>query len=131
MAGCRHDPPAGSPLHEFVNLNEEQAQELAGKLGVPVEKLQARIQQLHELNPCWGTGAAGWHRLSGDYRNASRAICEAAAELTRQGVDVLPEIMVPLVGSLTELQHQEAIIRRSPRRLWQRPESRSTTWWGP
>jgi pyruvate,orthophosphate dikinase len=101
------------PLHEFVTLTEEQTQELAGKLGLPVETLQARIDQLHELNPMLGHRGC---RLGIAYPEITemqaRAICEAAAELTRQGVEVLPEIMVPLVGSVTELKHQEEIIRR-------------------
>jgi pyruvate,orthophosphate dikinase len=101
------------PLHEFVNLDEAQTQELAAKLGIPVEKLQARIAQLHELNPMLGHRGC---RLGIAYPEITemqaRAIFEAAAELTQQGVEVLPEIMVPLVGTLTELQHQEAIIRK-------------------
>jgi len=101
------------PLHEFVALNEEQTRKLAAELEVAAETLEARIKQLHELNPMLGHRGC---RLGIAYPEITemqaRAICEAAAELTRQGVEVQPEIMVPLVGTVAELKHQEKIIRR-------------------
>ncbi|MBM4271954.1 MAG: pyruvate, phosphate dikinase [Deltaproteobacteria bacterium] len=101
------------PLHEFVNLNKQQAKELAKQLDISVQKLKARIDSLHELNPMLGHRGC---RLGIAYPEITemqaRAIFEAAAELTKKGVKVSPEVMVPLVGTATEFEHQEKIIRR-------------------
>jgi pyruvate,orthophosphate dikinase len=101
------------PLHEFVTLDQEQTQELAKQLGMTVKKLKARIDSLHELNPMLGHRGC---RLGIAYPEITemqaRAIFEAAAELTKKGIKVYPEVMVPLVGSAAEYNHQEAIIRR-------------------
>jgi pyruvate,orthophosphate dikinase len=100
------------PLHEFVTLDKEQTQELAKQLGITVKKLKARIDSLHELNPMLGHRGC---RLGIAYPEITemqaRAIFEAAAELTKKGIKVNPEVMVPLVGSAAEYNHQEAIIR--------------------
>jgi pyruvate,orthophosphate dikinase len=101
------------PLHEFVTLDKEQTQELAKQLGMTVKKLKARIDSLHELNPMLGHRGC---RLGIAYPEITemqaRAIFEAAAELTKKGIKVYPEVMVPLVGAAAEYNHQEAIIRR-------------------
>jgi len=101
------------PLHEFVTLDKDQAQELAKQLGITVKKLKARIDSLHELNPMLGHRGC---RLGIAYPEITemqaRAIFEAAAELTKRGIKVYPEVMVPLVGAAAEYNHQEAIIRR-------------------
>jgi pyruvate,orthophosphate dikinase len=101
------------PLHEFVTLDKEQTQELAKQLGMTVKKLKARIDSLHELNPMLGHRGC---RLGIAYPEITemqaRAIFEATAELTKKGIKVYPEVMVPLVGSAAEYNHQEAIIRR-------------------
>ena len=101
------------PLHEFVNLNEQQTEELATQLGISIQKLRSRIDSLHELNPMLGHRGC---RLGIAYPEITemqaRAIFEAAAELTKKGVKVSPEVMVPLVGTSTEFEHQEKIIRR-------------------
>jgi pyruvate,orthophosphate dikinase len=101
------------PLHEFVTLDKDQTQELAKQLGMTVKKLKVRIDSLHELNPMLGHRGC---RLGIAYPEITemqaRAIFEAAAELTKKGIKVYPEVMVPLVGSAAEYNHQEAIIRR-------------------
>jgi pyruvate,orthophosphate dikinase len=101
------------PLHEFVTLDDQQAEDLAKQLGITVKQLKARIDSLHELNPMLGHRGC---RLGIAYPEITemqaRAIFEAAAALTKKGVKVYPEVMVPLVGSATEYKHQEAIIRR-------------------
>jgi len=100
------------PLHEFVALTEDQARELAGELNTPVERIRARIAQLHELNPMLGHRGC---RLGVAYPEITemqaRAIFEAATELVRQKQKVAPEVMVPLVGTVGEFRHQERIIR--------------------
>ena len=101
------------PLHEFVTLTEEQISELADELGVEVNALTSRIEALHELNPMLGHRGC---RLGVAYPEITemqaRAIFEATAKLTEEGVKALPEVMIPLVGTYTEYDHQEEIVRR-------------------
>ena len=101
------------PLHEFVTLTEEQISELADELGVEVNTLTSRIEALHELNPMLGHRGC---RLGVAYPEITemqaRAIFEATAKLTEEGVKALPEVMIPLVGTYTEYDHQEEIVRR-------------------
>jgi pyruvate,orthophosphate dikinase len=99
------------PLHEFVNLDERQIVQLAEEMGIPQNKLKARIAQLHELNPMLGHRGC---RLGITYPEISemqaRAIFEAAAELTKKKVKVFPEVMIPLVGSLNEFTNQREVV---------------------
>jgi pyruvate,orthophosphate dikinase len=108
------------PLHEFVSLTEEQTRELASELSLPIETIKKRVAELHELNPMLGHRGC---RLGIAYPEITemqaRAILEAAAELTREGKSVLPEIMIPLIGSLTEFQHQETIVRKLAKTVMQ------------
>jgi pyruvate,orthophosphate dikinase len=101
------------PLHEFVTLHDAQIMELSDEINVPASKIRARIAQLHELNPMLGHRGC---RLGIAYPEITEmqatAILEAAAELTKQRVKVLPEIMIPLVGHPNEFANQEAIVRR-------------------
>jgi len=101
------------PLHEFVNLDAKQTARLARVLRIPVRQLAARIAQLHELNPMLGHRGC---RLGITYPEISemqaRAVFEATASLRKKKVDAIPEIMIPLVGTVTELADQEAIVRR-------------------
>jgi len=101
------------PLHEFVNLDDKQIKELSKQLGVSEDKLKTRIESLHELNPMLGHRGC---RLGIAYPEITemqaRAIFEATAELTMQGVEVYPEVMVPLTGIYTEFNNQKAIIDR-------------------
>ena len=101
------------PLHEFVTLDDAQIQDLSKRINVPPARIKARIHELHELNPMLGHRGC---RLGIAYPEITemqaRAILEAAAELQKKKVKVFPEIMVPLVGTVKELAHQEAIIRR-------------------
>jgi pyruvate,orthophosphate dikinase len=101
------------PLHEFMTLNEEQISELADHVGKNKMGVQKRISNLHELNPMLGHRGC---RLGIAYpeitETQARAILEATAELTKEGRLVFPEIMIPLVGTVTEFSHQETIIRK-------------------
>jgi pyruvate,orthophosphate dikinase len=100
------------PLHEFLPNDSAQQNELAGKLGVPVEKISRRVDELHEFNPMLGHRGC---RLGIVYPEISemqaRAIFEAAAEVQAKGVKVRPEIMIPLVGFPRELKLQIDIVR--------------------
>ena len=101
------------PLHEFITLNEEQINELASSLEIDKSTVIQRINSLHELNPMLGHRGC---RLGIAYPEITEmqasAILDATAELTKEGVSVLPEIMVPLVGTVTEYTDQESIIRK-------------------
>ena len=101
------------PLHEFMTLTDDQKNELAAELNISNEKLVNRIKGLEELNPMLGHRGC---RLGIAYPEItemqSRAIFEAAAELTAADISVAPEVMIPLVGTYKEYEHQEKIVRR-------------------
>ena len=101
------------PLHEFVPHNEEAQKSLAQSLGISAEELQKRADGLHENNPMMGHRGC---RLGITYPEVTemqvRAILEAAAELVKEGKKVQPEIMIPVVGAVAELDHQKAIVDR-------------------
>ena len=100
------------PLHEFITLDKSQVEELADELGVSINKVNNRINSLHELNPMLGHRGC---RLGVAYPEITemqaRAIFEASAELTKSGISVMPEVMIPLVGTATEFDHQEMLVR--------------------
>ena len=100
------------PLHEFMTLTKPQIHDLANHVNLDKSEVEKRIANLHELNPMLGHRGC---RLGIVYPEITemqaRAIIEAATELTAEGVAVLPEIMIPLVGTATEFIHQETIVR--------------------
>src|SRR5690606_19995071 len=83
------------PLHEFLPHTKEQQMDLARKLGIPVEKIMARVHELHEFNPMLGFRGC---RLGVKYPEITamqaRAVFEAAAEAKKSGVKAKPEIMI-------------------------------------
>jgi pyruvate, orthophosphate dikinase len=113
------------PLHEFVPHGERDQEEMARRLGVPVEKVATRVKQLHEFNPMLGHRGC---RLSITYPELcvmqAQAIIEAACNVEKRGVKVLPEIMVPLVGTKAELDFCEKIIRETANRIIKERKSR-------
>ena len=106
------------PLHEFVPHDGPAQQEMANRLGVSVETVAARVKALHEANPMLGHRGC---RLSITYPELcvmqAQAIIEAACNVEKKGVKVLPEIMVPLVGAKTELDFCDKIIRETANRI--------------
>jgi len=102
------------PLHEFVPQEEANQKEMAKEMGIPVEKVKQKVEDLHELNPMLGHRGC---RLGNTYPEITemqaRAIIEAALDLKKKGIKVLPEIMIPLVGSNKELKLQNEIIRKT------------------
>ena len=104
------------PLHEFVPHELEKQKELAEKIGVDVEVIIRRVEQLHEANPMLGHRGC---RLAITYPEILemqvRAIIEAGIECKKQGIKVIPEIMIPLVMDKKELQ----ILTDSTRRVAQ------------
>ncbi|HVU28105.1 MAG TPA: pyruvate, phosphate dikinase [Verrucomicrobiae bacterium] len=99
------------PLHEFLPHSKEQQFDLARKMGIHVEKIIQRVTELHEFNPMLGFRGC---RLGIKYpeitRMQARAVFEAAALATKQGIKCKPEIMIPLVGFKKELDLQVAIV---------------------
>ena len=93
------------PLHEFLPHTEEEITDLAAKLGVSAERLRTKRNALHEFNPMLGhRGCRLGITFPEIYEAQARAIMEAACDLAREGVHIIPEIMVPLVGYKQELE---------------------------
>ena len=102
------------PLHEFVPHEDAQQAEIAKELGMDAKKVKERVNSLHEFNPMLGHRGC---RLGNTYPEITemqaRAIIEAAINVSKKGVKVLPEIMVPLIGTKAEFVLQESIIRET------------------
>jgi len=101
------------PLHEFLPKTREEAEELSTKIGVPADRIWDKVQELHETNPMLGHRGC---RLGISYPEITemqaRAIMAAACEHAKEGRKVIPEIMIPLVGDVRELEHQRKIVDR-------------------
>jgi len=101
------------PLHEFVPHDHAGQVQMAKRIGVSKKKVADRVKALHEFNPMLGHRGC---RLSITYPELcemqARAIIEAACNVARKGVAVLPEIMVPLIGTKAEFDYLEEIIRQ-------------------
>ncbi len=99
------------PLHEFVPHEAENQLEMAREMGITPEQVKAKVDSLHEFNPMLGHRGC---RLGNSYPEITemqaRAIFEAACQLRKEGVDARPEVMVPLVGAVKELEAQKKII---------------------
>ena len=99
------------PLHEFLPKTKEEAKILSKKIGVSVEKIWKKAEELHEFNPMLGHRGC---RLGITYPEITEmqteAIISAACELAKINIRVVPEIMVPLVGNVSEFADQKAVI---------------------
>src|SRR5215471_15007418 len=102
------------PLHEFLPHDEEGIRDLASATGKSVEAVHARIDELKESNPMLGHRGC---RLGITYPEITemqaRAIIEAAVDVSNEGHPVVPEIMIPLVGTKKELDMQTAVVRKA------------------
>jgi len=100
------------PLHEFLPHTAHEQADLAGKIGVPAEKIKAKVEALHEFNPMLGHRGC---RLGVVYPEITemqaRAIFEAACEVAKAGKKVIPEVMIPLVAHVNELKQQAQVVR--------------------
>jgi pyruvate,orthophosphate dikinase len=93
------------PLHEFLPRGEAELAEVARALGVSLDEVERRVEQLHEFNPMLGhRGVRLAITYPEIYEVQTRAILEAACDLVAEGVEVEPEIMIPLVGTERELE---------------------------
>lgn len=99
------------PLHEFLPKTESEIKELAEDLGKTVEELHEVIDSLKEFNPMMGHRGC---RLAITYpeiaRMQTRAVIEAAINVSKKGISVTPEIMIPLVGEVKELKYVKNIV---------------------
>jgi len=102
------------PLHEFLPQDDEGQREVAQAMGIPVERIKEKVAALHEFNPMLGHRGC---RLGITYPEITemqtRAILEAACNVYKEGIKVHPEIMVPLVGNVKELELQRAVIDKT------------------
>lgn len=93
------------PLHEFVPHTDEEIRDLSKTLSMDFEKLRTRVKGLHEFNPMLGhRGCRLAITYPEIYQMQTRAIAEAAAELVKGGMALVPEIMIPLIGTARELE---------------------------
>ena len=102
------------PLHEFAPNTEKDQRDMAEAMGIPYEKVVAKVEALHEVNPMLGHRGC---RLGNTYPEITemqaRAIIEAAMNVKASGTPVKVEIMVPLVGNHKELRYQKNIIDKT------------------
>ncbi|HEX5646193.1 MAG TPA: pyruvate, phosphate dikinase [Nitrospira sp.] len=108
------------PLHEFLPKREELMVEIAqleltGKDGAALDekrRLLARVEELHEFNPMLGLrGCRLGITMPEITRMQARAVMEAACELAKEGKKIVPEIMIPLVGMVSEMKSQKDLVR--------------------
>lgn len=93
------------PLHEFVPHSDDEIRTLAKTLKMDFEKLKVRVKGLHEFNPMLGhRGCRLAITYPEIYQMQTRAIAEAAAELVKSGMALIPEVMIPLIGTAKELE---------------------------
>jgi pyruvate,orthophosphate dikinase len=99
------------PLHEFLPTESKQLEHLSRSLGVPVQKLAQRAKDLHEFNPMLGhRGCRLAITYPEIYAMQVRAILEASLQVSGEGAEVHPEIMIPLAMTLAELDRTRAIV---------------------
>ncbi len=109
------------PLHEFLPHTDKELRELAKEMGVPYKRLKERNQALFEFNPMLGhRGCRLGITYPEIYEIQVRAIIEAACELKKKGVDVKPEIMIPLVSHVNEFKVLEQMVRQTAEEIMNR-----------
>ena len=101
------------PLHEFLPHEPAQQAQMAAELGVPLRQIEAKIASLHEFNPMLGhRGCRLGITYPEIYEMQVEAIFEAAVNVRAAGVEPLPEIMIPLVGTEREFSDLKAMVDR-------------------
>ncbi len=102
------------PLHEFLPHTDEEIKELAAQMNITFEKLKSTVESLHEFNPMLGHRGC---RLSITYPEIAemqtRAVIEAAIAVNKEGYNVIPEIMIPLVGEVKELKYVKEVVEKT------------------
>ena len=107
------------PLHEFLPTEEEDIIALSKEMNVPIDELKSTIESLHEFNPMMGHRGC---RLAVSYPEIAemqtRAIIEAAIEVkASKGYDIIPEIMIPLIGDIEELKFVKQIVTETAKKV--------------
>ncbi|HXG58436.1 MAG TPA: pyruvate, phosphate dikinase [Thermoanaerobaculia bacterium] len=109
------------PLHEFLPHSETQISQVARDMGWGFIELRAKVNQLTETNPMLGhRGCRLGITFPEVYEMQVRAIYEAACDVKRSGVDVFPEVMIPLVGTVAELRITSEMVRRVAAEVFER-----------
>ena len=108
------------PLHEFLPQEEQNQAEMAAEMKVPAARIKAKVASLHEINPMLGHRGC---RLGITYPEISamqaRAIFEAACLLKKkEKIDSHPEVMIPLVGTIGEFNHQKTVIDKAAQEVF-------------
>lgn len=107
------------PLHEFVPQEEANQLEMAKEMGIDAKTVKDKVDSLHEQNPMLGHRGC---RLGNTYPEITeiqaRAIIEAALNVKANGIKAIPEIMVPLIGTVKEFEMQEEIIRTTAEKVF-------------
>ncbi len=108
------------PLHEFIPHDEEGQKEMAEVMGVSLDKIKRKVEELSEFNPMLGHRGC---RLGNTYPEITemqtRAILEAALNLKKKGIQAIPEIMVPLVSMESEMKMQREIIEKTAQKVFE------------
>ncbi|MEA1874345.1 MAG: pyruvate, phosphate dikinase [Bacteroidota bacterium] len=108
------------PLHEFVPHEDANQKDMANEMGISVEEVKAKVEELSEFNPMLGHRGC---RLGNTYPEITemqaRAIIEAALNLKAKGITAIPEIMIPLTGTLAEMKMQEKIVRNTIKTIFE------------
>src|SRR5690606_21850978 len=109
------------PLHEFLPQHEAEFAELADMIGVGVDRLRRRVEELHEFNPMLGhRGCRLGITFPEIYEMQARAIFEAACEVAAGGGEaVVPEVMIPLVATRKGLAILKALVERTAAQVFQ------------
>ena len=106
------------PLHEFLPQEHSEIAALAEEMGLEVAELETTVKNLHEFNPMMGHRGC---RLSVSFPEIAemqtRAVIEAAINVTREGLTIVPEIMVPLVGDPREFHYVRGIIDKTAKKI--------------
>jgi len=107
------------PLHEFLPHKDEEIKELASEMGLTFEDLKNTVESLHEFNPMMGHRGC---RLSVSYPEIAemqtRAVIEAAINVNKaKGLNVIPEIMIPLVGEIKELKYVKEVVVKTAEKV--------------
>jgi len=99
------------PLHEFLPHGEKDIRDLAAKMAIPYERLAATVASLQEANPMLGLRGCRLGILYPEITEMqARALFEAACDVKKSGIEVAPEIMIPLVGDVAELKLQKEVV---------------------
>lgn len=113
------------PLHEFVPHEEETQKELAEDMKITLEEVKNKVAELEEFNPMLGHRGC---RLGITYPEITemqtRAIIEAALNVKTKGINAIPEIMIPLIGTIQEFESQEAVIRATAETVFEERNDR-------